>query len=112
MILGVEANELRVINRSFGGTSEINSTIEAVFQSTLYVQSFWEKVATVVRSIAGGHLFDNGNKRTAFEAVKLFRKRNNIMSGTADPELRETIRLVAIHELKTVPSIAKSLRGF
>ncbi len=112
ILLGVSAEELRAINRSFGGTKQLNSTVESVFQSALYVPSFWEKVAIVVRSVAGGHLFDNGNKRTAFEAVKLFRKRNQISTGTPDPELRETVRLVALHMLSDVQHIAKSLKGF
>ena len=111
-LLGVTADELRAINRSFGGTKQMNSTVEAVFQSASYVPSFWEKVAIVVRSIAGGHLFDNGNKRTAFEAVKLFRKRNQIFTGTPDAQLRETVRLVATHLLSDVQQIAKSLKGF
>lgn len=111
ILLGVTADELRTINRSFGGARQMNSTVEAVFQSALYVPSFWEKVAIVVRSIAGGHLFDNGNKRTAFEAVKLFRKKNNVFTGTPDPQLRETVRLVATHVLSDVQQIAKSLRG-
>jgi death-on-curing family protein len=111
-LLDVSADEIRAINRGFGGTHEMNSTVEAVFQSALYVLSFWEKVAIVVRSIAGGHLFDNGNKRTAFESVRLFQKRNQIFTGTADPQLRETVRLVATHVLTDVEDIAKSLRGF
>ena len=111
-LLGVTADEVRALNRSFGGTKQMNSTVEAVFQSALYVPSFWEKVAIVVRSIAGGHLFDNGNKRTAFEAVKLFRKRNHTFTGTPDPQLRETVRLVAIHVLSDIHEIAKSLKGF
>ena len=111
-LLGVEAEEVRALNRSFGGTQQMNSTVEAVFQSALYVTSFWEKVAIVVRSIAGGHLFDNGNKRTAFEMVKLFRKRNQIFTGTFDPQLRETVRLVATHALSDTRQIAKSLKGF
>ena len=111
-LLGVTADELRAINRSFGGTKQLNSTVESVFQSALYLPSFWEQVATVVRSVAGGHLFDNGNKRTAFEAVKLFRKRNQIFTGTADHQVRETVRLVATHILSDVQHIAKSLKGF
>ncbi len=111
-LLGVTADEIRAINRSFGGASQMNGTVETVFQSASYVQGFWEKVAMVVRSIAGGHLFDNGNKRTAFESVKLFRQRNNIFTGTFDPQLRETVRLVATHVLTDINEIAKSLRGF
>jgi death-on-curing family protein len=111
-LLNVTAEELRAINRRFGGTQQINSTIEAVFQSALYVSSFWEKVAIVVRSIAGGHLFDNGNKRTAFEAVKLFRKRNQVVTGTLDHQLRETVRIVATNALSDVRLIARSLKGF
>lgn len=110
-LLGVTADELRALNRSFGGAKQMNSTVEAVFQSALYVPSFWEKVSIVVRSIAGGHLFDNGNKRTAFEAVKLFRNRNHIFTGTPDPQLRETVRLVATHILTDIPQIARSLKG-
>ena len=54
ILLGVTADELRAINKSFGGTKQMNSTIESVFQSAEYVGSFWDKVAMVVRSIAGG----------------------------------------------------------
>jgi death-on-curing family protein len=111
-LLGVSADEIRALNRSFGGTKQINSTIEAVFQSALYVPSFWEKVAIVVWSVAGGHLFDNGNKRTALEAVNLFRKRNQTFTGTPDAQLRETVRLVATHVLSNIQQIAKSLKGF
>lgn len=108
----VSADELRSINKGFGGIRQMNSTVEAVFQSASYAPSFWEKVAIVVRSIAGGHLFDNGNKRTALEGVKLFRKRLQVVTGTADPQLRETVRLVATHVLTDIQQIAKSLKGF
>lgn len=110
-LLGVTADEVRALNRTFGGANQMNSTIEAVFQSASYVQGFWEKVAMVVRSIAGGHLFDNGNKRTAFAVVKLFRQRNNVVTGVFDPELRQVIYEVAMHKLTDVRQIASRLRG-
>jgi prophage maintenance system killer protein len=112
MLLKVSADELREINRSFGGTHEMNTTVDSVFLSARYVSSFWEQVATVVRSIAGGHLFDNGNKRTALAAVTLFQKRNNIFTGALEPQMRETVRLVAIGQLRDVAAIAAGLRGF
>jgi prophage maintenance system killer protein len=90
----------------------MNSNVDTVLTSANYAESFWQKVATVVRSIAGGHLFDNGNKRTAFEAVKLFKSRNHIVTGTNDTQLRETVRLVTLHELTEIDEIARSLRGF
>lgn len=111
-LLEVSADAVRELNRSFGGTHEMNSTVEAAFQSTYYVLGFWEKVATVVRSIAGGHLFHNGNKRTALAVVELFRDRNNIFTGAPDDTLRETVRLVATNQLRDVSAIAISLRGF
>ncbi len=111
-LLGVKSDEIRQLNRGFGGTIEMNGNVDTVFTSANYTKSFWQKVATVVRSIAGGHLFDNGNKRTAFEAVKLFKSRNQIVTGTNDTLLRETVRLVAMHELTEIDEIAKSLRGF
>jgi prophage maintenance system killer protein len=112
VLLGVRSDEIRQLNRGFGGTIEMNSNVDTVFTSANYARSFWQKVAVVVRSIAGGHLFDNGNKRTAFEAVQLFKSRNQIVTGTNDTYLRETVRLVAIHELTDIDEIAKSLRSF
>jgi prophage maintenance system killer protein len=112
VLLGVKSDEIRKLNRGFGGAVEMNSNVDTVFTSANYAKSFWQKVAVVVRSIAGGHLFDNGNKRTAFEAVKLFKTRNQIVTGTNDTHLRETVRLVAIHELTEIDDIARSLRGF
>jgi prophage maintenance system killer protein len=111
-LLGVRSDEIRQLNRGFGGTIEMNGNVDTVFTSANYTKSFWQRVAVVVRSIAGGHLFDNGNKRTAFEAVKLFKSRNHIVTGTNDTLLRETVRLVAIHQLTDIDEIAKSLRGF
>ena len=107
VLLDIRSDEIRELNRGFGGTIEMNSNVDTVFTSANYARSFWQKVALVVRSIAGGHLFDNGNKRTAFEAVKLFKSRNQV-----DAYLRETVRLVAIHQLTEIDEIAKSLRGF
>ena len=112
ILLGVTSDELRALNLTFGGTHEMNSTVDAVFESARYVSSFWDKVATVVRSIAGGHLFDNGNKRTALASVQLFRKRNKIVTGALEPEMRETVRLVAIGQLREISQIARGLRGF
>jgi prophage maintenance system killer protein len=111
-LLGVRSDEIRHLNRGFGGTIEMNSNLDTVFTSANYAKSFWQKVAVVVRSIAGGHLFDNGNKRTAFETVKLFKSRNQVVTGTNDTQLRETVRLVAIHELTEIDEIARGLRGF
>lgn len=112
-LLGVTSDEIRALNRGFGGTLEMNSRVDTVFQSAGYAtDGFWHQVAIVVRSIAGGHLFDNGNKRTAFESVKLFKARNGIVTGTNDTILRETVRLVAVHELVEPEQIAASLRGF
>jgi death-on-curing family protein len=90
----------------------MNGSIESAFQTASYVPSFWEKVAVVVRSIAGGHLFDNGNKRTALEAIHLFQTRNQVVTGVLAPQMREVVRLVATHELKTVEQIAHALKGF
>jgi prophage maintenance system killer protein len=112
VLLKVNSDEIRKLNRSFGGMVEITGNLDSTFASAQYAKSFWEKVAIVVRSIAGGHLFDNGNKRTAFESVKLFKRRNEVVTGTNDTILRETVRLVAIGELTGNDEIAAALRGF
>jgi prophage maintenance system killer protein len=63
-----------------------------------------EKAATAIRDIAGGHLFDNGNKRTA----------QAVAEGLLGPEansaqIRSVIDQVATGGLRSVEEIAGAL---
>ncbi len=95
---GVAPHEIVAINQSLGG-------------STFY-KGFFEKSAQVIRGIAGGHLFDDANKRTASAVYELLRARNGVSSGVGASELKAIIGQIARGELTEVEDIAKALRGF
>lgn len=111
MLLGVTTDEVQGMNRRFGGAMEFRS-LEGVFASADHYPSFWLKVAAVVRGIAGGHLFDNGNKRTAFELVKLFVWRNGIALRPPEHVFRRAITDIATGKMHDTHEIARALRGF
>ena len=64
----------------------------------------------MIRDIAGGHLFDNGNKRTAVEVVE----RLIIINGVDGPPKQiiwNVVDKVATGKLNNVQDISKALRG-
>ena len=79
--------------------------------STVLANASWrddavEQAASVIRDIAGGHLFQNGNKRTAQAVVELLG-----VKGISGNQLRQVIDEVAKGNIKTVEDIATALRG-
>ena len=108
----MSADEIRSINKSFGGTVELNSTAETTLANAQNYNGFWNKAAVQVRDIAGGHMFDNGNKRTAQAVVETLMERNNIVTGVSSGEMRGVISQFAEGELRDIPSIASTLRGW
>jgi prophage maintenance system killer protein len=111
-LMGVQAEEIRAINRTHGGTNEMNGNVDTTLVSAMYYKTFWLRVASVARSIVKGHLFNDGNKRTGFDTVRLFQSRNNIVTGVLDASLREVMRDIATGQLSEVEAIAARLRGF
>ncbi|MEM7158302.1 MAG: DUF6531 domain-containing protein [Myxococcota bacterium] len=109
---GVEFSEVAAINRRFGGTTALTGSIDAVLASAARQRGFFNKAAVVVRGIAGRHLYDNGNKRTAHAVLDLLRQRNGVSSGVDPTEVRKAIARIARGELTEIPDIARALRGF
>ena len=73
-----------------------------------YRESMEEKAATAIRDIAGGHLFDNGNKRTAQEVAEyLFQQSGRTPNSEA---IGGIIDRVGTGELRTVEEITEALR--
>ncbi len=107
--VGITAEDIRNINKEFGGIFEYGSP-EAAIEAAQRREGFWNK--TAVRNIVGGHMFDNGNKRTAFTVVEMLMDRNNIFTGASSSDIRDTINLVARGRLRNVEEIARRLRGF
>jgi len=101
----VTAAEIREINRSLGGTTELTGNAETVIANMAYREGATAKAATAIRDIAGRHLFNDANKRTA-QAVT-----ERLLGSEANPsQIRSVIDQVATGGLRTVEDIADALR--
>ncbi|GEM49288.1 polymorphic toxin-type HINT domain-containing protein [Deinococcus cellulosilyticus] len=59
----ITADEIRDLNKQFGGKREYSAVAEAAIGAAERYDGFWEQTAAIVRSVAGGHMFDHGNKQ-------------------------------------------------
>ncbi|WP_057429488.1 hypothetical protein [Pseudomonas syringae group genomosp. 3] len=64
----------------------------------------------MIRDIAGGHLFDNGNKRTAVEVVEQLVIRNGV-DGPPKQVIWNVVDKVATGKLTNFQDISKAIRG-
>ena len=109
---GITVDEIVAINRRFGGTNAITGHPSSAIAAAERQTGFWTKVAAIVREIAGRHMFNDGNKRTAEEIVRILVQRNGVTTGVTGAELRRVIHQVATGVLREVDDIARALRGF
>ena len=109
---GITGDEIRNINKGFGGTTELNGRIDTVLDSASRYDGFWNKTAATARSIVKNHTFDNGNKRTAQAVIEELMKRNGVSTGVNQSAIRDTIYKISTGQLSDVEDIAKALRGF
>ncbi|SDZ31950.1 Fic family protein [Thermoactinomyces sp. DSM 45892] len=109
---GITGDEVRGINKGFGGLKEMNGNIDSAIDNAERYSGFWDKTASITRSIVGNHSFDNGNKRTAFEVIKELQRRNGISTGASDSIMKDVIYQVSTGNLTEVSDIARGLRGF
>jgi RHS repeat-associated protein len=100
----ITADAIREMNASFGGTTELTGSADTVIMNMSYRGTATEKAATAIRDIAGRHLFDNGNKRTA-QAVA-----EEVLGEAANPaQIRSVIDRVATGQLRDVEEISAAL---
>ena len=98
------ADEIRAINQSFGGSTELTGSADTVIANMAYREGAQEQAATAIRDIAGRHLFDDGNKRTA-QAVA-----ERILGPSADAaKIRSVIDQVGNGTLRSVEDISAAL---
>jgi hypothetical protein len=109
---GISPEEIAAINRQFGGSTLITGHPSSALAAASRQQGFWSKAAAIVREIAGRHMFNDANKRTASAVVNELRRRNQVVTGVEGAELRRVINQVATGELRTIEEIARALRGF
>jgi death-on-curing family protein len=109
---GMTADEISAVNRKMGGSVALTGDVSATLANASRRQGFWNKCAVIVRDIAGGHKFNDANKRTAQAVVEELMRRNGVSSGVSSTEMKKIILRVATGELREVEQIAKALRGF
>ena len=85
---------------------------ETAIAAAEYQSGFWNRAAAIVRTIAGGHIFNDANKRTASAVVQELMRRNQISTGVNAAQMRQVIHQVATGALRELPEIARALRGF
>ncbi|MEU4065560.1 polymorphic toxin-type HINT domain-containing protein [Streptomyces wedmorensis] len=110
--VGVTPDEIAAINRGFGGQTLLSGSPANTMANASRYNSFWDKSAVVIRDIAGGHMFDNGNKRTAQAVVEELMRRNRIASGPTSADLRSVVDRVGKGQLHDVSDISAALRGY
>ena len=110
--VGVTPDEITEINRGFGGETLLSGSPENTMINASRYNSFWDKSAVVIRDIAGSHMFNNGNKRTAQTVVEQLMERNGITSGPTSEDLRSVIDRVGKGQLHDIGDISSALRGY
>jgi filamentous hemagglutinin len=107
--VGLSADDITAINSQFGGSVSFREVDTAIANAANY-DGFYNKVGSMIRDIAGGHLFDNGNKRTAVEVVEQLIIRNGV-DGPPTQIIWNVVDKVATGKLTNVQDISKALRG-
>lgn len=109
---GISTDEISAINKQFSSGATLTGDVSTVLANAANRNGFYNKSASIIRDIAGGHLFENGNKRTAQAVVESLMQRNGIRSGPNSTQLRSIVNQVGKGNLKNVDDIATALRGY
>jgi prophage maintenance system killer protein len=106
---GLTADEITAINRAAGGTPTLTGDPATIVANQAYREGFWDKTATALRDIAGRHMFDDANKRTAQAVVEELMQRNGV-AGPTSAQIRSVIDQVSTGQLRTVEEISAALQ--
>jgi len=97
--LGRFADNLTGINKKFStGAVKDKGGLEAAISSAGYYDDVGEQGSHIFNSIAGGHIFDNGNKRTASEFIKEFANEHNLNLKLDDDGLKALTSEIGSHK--------------
>ncbi len=105
------ADEITALNKATDGGGKLmgNTSPLTALQSASYYDNAAEQGAAIFQSISHGHMFVNGNKRTAVNAFKSFAKKAGLNINHTDDQLMDIATRVATGELSDVSEIAKAL---
>lgn len=103
------ADEIIKLNKATdGGGVLLNGTPSSAINSAMYYNTAAEQGASIFRSISGGHMFMNGNKRTAVAAFQSFAKIHGLKT-VSQQEMMNVATQVATGQVTDVSQIAKML---
>ena len=100
--------EISNINKSYGGSHTLTGEIETILANMSYRENFYDKIAVAIRDIAGRHLFNDGNKRTAQTVVEQLVNKNNM--NLSPVQIRKVIDDVATGKLREIEDISRALK--
>ena len=103
------ADEIVRINKTTNGEGVLlNGTPASAINSAMYYETAVEQGASIFRSISGGHMFMNGNKRTAVAVFQSFAKLHGLKTANYQ-QLMNVATQVATGQISDVSQIAKML---
>ncbi|WP_142688494.1 type II toxin-antitoxin system death-on-curing family toxin, partial [Chitinophaga polysaccharea] len=91
-----------------GGGVLLNGTPSSAINSAMYYETAAEQGAAIFRSISAGHMFVNGNKRTAVAAFQLFAQQNDL-KVVGQKQMMDASTKVATGVVTEVSEIVKML---
>ena len=100
----ITRDEIILVNKKYGGSLRNDAEIE----TSLYLgkgKNIFRKIAYIWRAILVGHPFTNGNKRTAFEATKIFLLANKIELQVSEIEAEEFMVKMAQPEKLSIKEV-------
>lgn len=104
----LSADDITAINSRLGGSFPLRE-VDTIIANAANQEGFYNKISSMIRDIAGGHLFDNGSKRTAIEVVEQLIIK--IVWMAPQKIISDVVRKVGAGELKSAQDISKALRG-
>jgi hypothetical protein len=108
-VIAPSVDDIVRANQTFASGRTLTGEVDTVLANMAYREGLYDKTATAIRDIAGRHLFQDGNKRTAQAIAEQMMKAN---SGAATPaQIRSVIDQVGQGGLKSVEEISAALRG-
>ena len=110
---GVDADDIMMLNELLGGAGvRPGASVESIVAAATRYTGFWNKTAAMVRQLVAGHVFLDGNKRTASMLIDALVESNGVSTGVSDQAIRRVIHEIAEGVLDDVDEIARRLRGF
>ncbi|WP_312177491.1 RHS repeat-associated core domain-containing protein, partial [Chryseobacterium sp.] len=103
------ADEIVALNKATdGGGALLNGSPSSAINSAMYYETAAEQGASIFKSISNGHMFMNGNKRTAVATFESFAKQHGIKT-VSKQQMMNVSTQVATGKVTDVSQIAKML---